>query len=311
LSGKQRNVLTVPGGFTMQDIASDGRVLATVDVERLAMEWSGKDKQVRDLSWYDWSIAKDISPGGQSVLFEEGSEGSEPAGPNGAVAIRKVDGSPPIRLADGTADALSPDGNWAVSVSRGLPPHLTLLPVGPGQSRQISLSGLESLQTGARFMPDGQRIVVNGIEPGRPGRTYIVDLSGGKPLPVTPEGIYATLPSPDGKFLAGVTADHRLALFPLDGQPARPIPGVEPGFVLAQWSADSRALYIHRAGDVPLRILRLDVATGKMNTVRELVPADLGGVVSIGPVITNGDASEFAYSYYQTLSVLYVISGVK
>jgi hypothetical protein len=47
-----------------------------------------------------------------------------------------------------------------------------------------------------------------------------------------------------------------------------------------------------------------------MKTVRELVPADPGGVVSIGPVITNVDASEFAYSYYQALSTLYVISGL-
>jgi hypothetical protein len=93
LAGKQRRVLTVPGGFTLHDIASDGRILASLDNERLAMEWSGKDQQVRDLSWYDWSIVKDISPDGQSVLFEEGSVGSEPAGPNGAVAIRKVDGS--------------------------------------------------------------------------------------------------------------------------------------------------------------------------------------------------------------------------
>ena len=48
-----------------------------------------------------------------------------------------------------------------------------------------------------------------------------------------------------------------------------------------------------------------------MQIVRELFPADLGGVVSIGPVITNLNASEFAYSYFQTLSVLYIISGVK
>ena len=47
-----------------------------------------------------------------------------------------------------------------------------------------------------------------------------------------------------------------------------------------------------------------------MKPVRELVPAGLGGVVSIAPVITDVNASEFAYSYYQTLSVLYVISGV-
>ena len=265
---------------------------------------------MRDLSWYDWSIAKDISPDGQSVLFEEASQSSEPAGPNGAVAIRKVDGSPPIRLAEGTSDTLSPDGNWAISVSRSGPAHLELLPVGPGPSRQIPLPGLESVQSGAHFLPDGKGIVVNGVEPGHPGRTYIVDLSGGKPRPVTPEGVTASLPSPDGKFLAGETADYGVALFPLDGGPARPIPGVEPGYMLAEWSADSKALYAYRLGDMPLKIQRLDIATGTMKPVRELVPADLGGVVSIGPVITNGDASEFAYSYYQTLSVLYVISGL-
>jgi len=310
LSGKTRNVLTVPGGFTMHDIAPDGRILATIDSERLAMEWTGKDKRVRDLSWYDWSIAKDISPDGRSVLFEEGTEGSEPAGPHDAVAVRDVDGSPPIRLADGTADTLSPDGQWAISVSGSGPAHVTLLSVGPGQSREIPLPGLERLQNGSHFLPDGKRIVVNGNEAGRPGRSYIVDLAGGKAQPITAEGIYATLPSPDGKFLAGATADYKLDLFPLDGGPPHPIPNVEPGYVLAQWSADSQALYVYRTGDVPVKIQRLDIATGKMKLVRELLPADLGGVVSIGPVITNTSASEFAYSYYQTLSVLYIISGV-
>jgi Tol biopolymer transport system component len=309
LSGRRRKVLTVPGGFTMQDIAPDGRILATIDTERLAMEWSAKDKdkQVRDLSWYDWSIAKDISPDGQSVLFEEGGE---PAGPNDAVAIRKVDGSPPIRLGDGTADTLSPDGKWAISFPRTGPAQITLLPVGAGQSRQILLPGLEGVQNGTHFLPDGKRIVVNGNEPGRPGRTYVVDLAGGKPEPITPEGVYAALPSPNGKYVAGANAENQLALFPLDGGPARAIPDSAPALLLAQWSADSKALYVFREGEVPLKIERLDVATGKMNPVRELVPADLGGVVSIGPVITNLQASEFAYSYYQTLSVLYVISGL-
>jgi Tol biopolymer transport system component len=307
LSGRQRKVLTAPGDVTVHDITSDGRMLATIDNERLAMEWSGKDKPIRDLSWYDWSIAKDISPDGQSVLFEEGGE---PVGPLNAVAIRKTDGSPPIRLGDGSADALSPDGNWAVSVSLTGPAHLTLLPVGPGQSRQIALPDIEHLQVGAHFLPDGKRIAVDGNEPGHPGRTYLVDISGGKPRAVTPEAVFATLPSPDGKFLAGVTADYKLALFPVEGGPARPIPKVASGYSLAQWSADSKVLYVFRSGEVPLKIERLDIATGKVKTVRELVPADLGGVVSIGPVITNVDASDFAYSYYQTLSVLYVVSGL-
>jgi len=307
LSGRQRKVLTVPGGLTMQDIAPDGRILATIDIERLAMEWSGKEKQVRDLSWFDWSIAKDISSDGQSVLFEEGAE---PAGLNNAVAIRKVDGSPPIRLGDGTADTLSPDGKWAISFLQSGPARLKLLSVGPGQSREIALPELERLQNGSHFLPDGQRIVVNGNEPGHPGRTYVVDVAGGKPVPVTPEGVYATLPSPDGKFLAGETADRKLDLFPLDGGPVRHIPDLEPGYVLSHWSADSKALYVYRTGELPLKIQRLDIATGKTKPVRELVPADRGGVVSIAPVITNMDASEFAYTYYQTLSVLYVLSGL-
>ncbi|MGA9967521.1 MAG: protein kinase [Terriglobales bacterium] len=307
LSGRQRKVLTVPGGLTMQDIAPDGRILATIDMERLAMEWSGKEKQVRDLSWFDWSIAKDISSDGQSVLFEEGAE---PAGLNNAVAIRKVDGSPPIRLGDGTADTLSPDGKWAISFLPSGPARLKLLSVGPGQSREIALPELERLQNGSHFLPDGKRIVVNGNEHGHPGRTYVVDVGGGKPVPVTPEGVYATLPSPDGKFLAGETADRKLDLFPLDGGPVRHIPDVEPGYVLAHWSADSKALFVYRTGELPLKIQRLDIATGKTKPVRELVPADLGGVVSIAPVITNVDASEFAYTYYQTFSVLYVVSGL-
>jgi len=307
LSGRQRKLLTAPGDITLQDIASDGRVLATVDSQRLVMEWSGKDKPVQDLSWYDWSLAKDISPDGQSVLFEEGGQ---PVGPINAVAVRKIDGSPPIRLGDGIAEKLSPDGRWAISMQQTGPTHLTLLPVGPGQARQIPLPGLERLQSGAHFLPDGKRIAINGAEPGRPGRTYIVDISEGKSRAVTSEGTFATFPSPDGKLLAGKTAESRIALFPVDGGPARLIPETASGYALMQWAADGQALYVYRPGDVPLKIQRLDIATGELKMVRELVPADLAGVVSIGPVIANRDASEFAYSYYQTVSVLYVISGL-
>ena len=62
---------------------------------------------------------------------------------------------------------------------------------------------------------------------------------------------------------------------------------------------------------MPLPLQRLDVATGKMRPIRTLVPADRAGVVSIAPVVTNPEASEFAYSYYQAISILYVISGLR
>jgi eukaryotic-like serine/threonine-protein kinase len=309
LTGRTRKILTIPGGMTLQDVAADGRVLITVDTDRQAMEWTGRDeKEVRDLSWYDWSLARDISPDGQWVLFEESSE---PAGRNYAVAIRKVDGSPPIRLGDGSVGNLSPDGKWAISVFTGTPQHLTLFPVGPGETRQIFVPQLEHLENaGAFFLPDGKQVLVEGNEPGRPVRTFLLSLSGGKPQPLTPEGVQAAVPSPDGKYLIARSADWVPRLLPIFGSPALPVE-LNPYDEVIRWSKDSRSLYICRNGQVPLQIERFDLATGKRTFVRELAPRDRAGVVTVAPVVMNSDASEFAYSYFQTLSVLYVISGLR
>jgi serine/threonine protein kinase/WD40 repeat protein len=309
MGGRTRKILSVPGGMTLEDVTTDGRVLVTVDTDREAMEWTGADKkEVRDLSWYDWSIARDISPDGQWVLFEESSE---PSGPNYAVAIRRVDGSPPIRLGDGTVGNLSPDGKWALSVFTGMPQHLTLLPIGPGETRQVFIPELEHIENeAAYFLADGKRVVVDGNEPGRPVRAFVLNLSGGKPQPVTAEGSVAGLPSPDGKYLIEASSDRVPRLLPIAGGPSIPL-AVPAGYDAVHWSKDSRSLYICRTGEVPLRIYQLDLATGKQTFVRQLAPPDRAGVVTIAPVAMTPTASEFAYSYYQTLSVLYVISGLR
>ena len=62
---------------------------------------------------------------------------------------------------------------------------------------------------------------------------------------------------------------------------------------------------------MPLKLYRLDIATGSRDLVKEIIPDDRGGVVSIGPVVTNPSGTEFAYSYYQVISVLYVVSGLR
>ncbi len=310
LSGHLRKILPAAGGLTLQDVAPDGRVVASFDNERVAMEWSGKDpNKVQDLTWYNWTIAKDISRDGQWVLFEESSE---PAGSDYAVGIRKTDGSPPIRLGDGSVGGLSPDGKWAIAISPGSLDHVRLLPVGPGQAREIPLPGLETLETGsAHFLPDGNHIVVNGRERGHLGRTYLVNLSGGAPKPLTPEGVHASLASPDGKYLVGGTSsNHSLTVFSLSGAAPFPVP-IEDDYSVAQWADDSKAVYVYRVGDLPLKVYRCEISSGKMTPVRDLIPADPGGVVSIAPVVMNLQGTAFAYSYYQTLSVLYVISGLK
>ena len=310
LSGHRRKIFAVPGDLTLQDVASDGRVLISVDNERVAMEWTGKtDARFQDLSWYDWSVAKEISPDGKWVLFEESSE---PLGPNYAVGIRSIDGSPPIRLGDGSAGGLSPDGKWAVAIPTTKPPRFVLLPIGPGQPREVVLSGLDHVDNGsAHFSADGKAIILKGTETNHPARSYLADFSG-KITPITPPGEFASLPSFDGKYVVGhAGSDRRITLFPLDGSAPKQIPNLDPFYEVAQWSRDSSALYVYRLGQVPLEIYKAEIATGKLSPVRQLVPAYRVGVVSISPVVTNADASEFAYSYLQTLSVLYSISGLK
>ncbi|HET7440750.1 MAG TPA: protein kinase [Terriglobales bacterium] len=311
LSGRQRKILSVPGGLTLQDVAADGRVLITFDNERLAMETSSADgSAVQDLSWYDWTIAKEISPDGQSVLFEESSE---PAGPHYAVAMRKLDGSAPVRLGDGSAGGLSPDGKWVVAIFTGSPEHLVLLPTGAGEPREISASGVDHLENGsARFMPDGKKIIFGGNQAGHSTRTYLVPISGGAPRPITPEGTIATIISPGGDFVAGFDSSMHISLYPVNGGSPRVIPGLENGFTPAQWSEDGSALYVYREGEIPLRLYRVEIASGKQKVLREVGPArGRSGVVSIGPIAVNRDASKCVYSYYHALSVLYVISGLK
>ncbi len=309
LSGKTRLVLSIPGSLTLQDISSDGRVLAVSESERVAMEWLARDHgsiRDQDLSWFDWSVARDISPDGQSVLFQESGDAT---GTTDAVALRKVDGSPPIQLGDGIANNFSPDGNWVLSTFAN-PPKIALLPVGAGQPRFIPLPTLETLQAGANFMPDGQHVLVNGNETGHRVRTYLVNLAAGSVRPVTPEGLSGVMPSPDGKYLAGVDAERRLTLIPVDGSALRVITKLGPGVDTMRWTSDGRGIYVYRYGEVPLQVQRLDFATGELRPAQELVPEDRAGVVTIGPVVNNRDGSEFAYSYYQVLSVLYVISGL-
>ena len=104
----------------------------------------GSKQQDVELSWHDWNVAKDISHDGQFVLFEDSSE---VAGPGYAVALRKLDGSLPVRLGDGSAGGLSPDGKWAISVFTGNPERMTLLPIGAGEPRTVNLSGWNTFIT--------------------------------------------------------------------------------------------------------------------------------------------------------------------
>jgi Tol biopolymer transport system component len=306
--GKVRNVLTIPAGMTLQDIAPDGRVLVSLDAERLSMATSLRGGKPLDISWHDWDIAKDISRDGKSVLFEDASEA---AGTSYSVALRRIDGSAPVQLGDGSAGGLSPDGQWAIAIITGTPGSITLYPVGPGTPRRVPVTGLETIDNGtSHFLPDGKTITVNGNEPGHGVRCYLVNVETGKLTPATPEGITGGLVSPDGKFIIANTGTNA-TMYPISGGAARLIPNIDPGFVALQWSEDNSAIYGYLSGEIPTGVYKINIATGERTLVQELSPETAPGLVTIKPVVVSHDLSRFAYSYYQVLSVLYVISGLR
>ena len=108
-----------------------------------------------------WSQATDITPDGQTLFFGESGEGG---GPGYSVYVRKMDGSPAVRLGEGSPHALSPDGKWALAAIKPSDPQLVLYPTGAGEARILPREGLR-IQT-AHWFPDGARLAITASEPG-------------------------------------------------------------------------------------------------------------------------------------------------
>jgi eukaryotic-like serine/threonine-protein kinase len=310
LAGKQRTLLDLPMSISLQDISADGRVLVSLNSKRMAMGYKTLgSKEDIDLSWHDLNSARDISQDGQFVLFEDASEA---AGPGYAVVTRKVDGSLPVRLGEGSSGGISPDGKWAISVSTSHALQITLLPIGAGQSRSIAVTGLDHVHNAwVRYLPDGQHIAFIGDENGHGPRCYTMDLANGKAKAVTPEGVVCGPSSPDSHSLVGVQPDRSIALYSLEGGAPRPIPNLKNDFTAVQWSDDGSRLYGYHSGEFPSLVYQVEIATGKETGVQELKPSAPAGVVIVAPVVVSRDGKHFAYSYNQTMSVLYLVSGLQ
>jgi DNA-binding winged helix-turn-helix (wHTH) protein/Tol biopolymer transport system component len=307
LSGSQRLAYRALGGVTLQDIAPDGRVLLTRDENRAGMMGlaPGATRE-RDLSWLDWSLPVDLSRDGNTLLFDEQGEQS---GPTYTAALRDMRGSPPIPLGEGMAGDLSPDGKWAATVVSYT--QILLLPTGAGTLKRIERGGIQQYGHQIHWMPDGKQIVFPGNQPGHEVRCFIQNIDGGKPRPITPEGVGSCRVSPDGQSLVGEDLTGGGARFyPMDGGPPRAIPGLLPGETLA-WSSDPHVLYVYQWRQLPIKLYRLNVVSGDRQLLRELHPGDATGLCDMSHILLSGDGRAYVYSYIRLLSDLYVVKGLK
>jgi Tol biopolymer transport system component len=309
-AGKVRVLAKGTGGLTLEDASKDGRVLMVQDKARLGISalLPGAEKE-RDYSWLDWSLLRDVSPDGQTLLFGESGEGG---GAGFSAYVRKADGSPAVRLGPGNPFSLTSDGRLALAtVGNATDQRIVLYPIGAGEQKTFPATGLGiDLAT---FLPDGRRILFSANEPGHGVRLWVQGVEDEKPRAISPEGYrmpWAGV-SPDGKVTVVTGPDQRYYLYAVGGGEPTAIPGLVAGDIPCSWSADGSALLVRRRGEVPARVMLLDIRTGKKELWKELMPPDPAGVTTVSPVNVTPDWKSYAYSYQRSLADLYVVEGLK
>jgi eukaryotic-like serine/threonine-protein kinase len=305
LSGKQRSVLSVPSSLRLFDIYPDGRVLLSAGHERVGMIGTTVgDDRGHDLSWSGWTIASDISPDSKWVLFDEQSEFS---GLSYTVAMRTVDGSPPIKLGDGTISKYTPDGKWVTAVIPSQPNHFALLPTGAGEPKDVPIAGLDSVVY-VTLMADSN-LILEGSVRGHALRCYSRSLDGGPLKAVTPEGTNLCRCSPDSHHVVAVSNAGGLSVYQLDGGNAHSLPDTD-SMAPIRW-VDNHSILAYRSGELPGSVFQIDVVSGKQRLIKKLAPADRAGVSQLQNVAASSDGHTLAYSYQQVLYELFVVEGLK
>jgi Tol biopolymer transport system component/predicted Ser/Thr protein kinase len=308
LEGRVRQVWTSTRA-AITDIAKDGRVLfAEATGRRELLGFPASDAAPRNLTVLNWSFPTDVSR--ETVLLNE--QQVDPP----AIYVRKLDGSPAVRIGDGAAYGLSPDGKWALATKLPDRRPIILIPTGPGEPKTLDIGDLTCMW--GNFFPDGKRILILGNEPGRAPRLYVQALGGAgaaasKPRPITPEGvtIAAQALSPDGQSIVARGPDGQIAIYPVEpGQP-RPVPGLQPEDLPIRFTPDGRSLFVNRLSSPPGIIEIVDIATGRRTTWKEFVPPDPAGVELVGPAMIAQDAKSYVYSYRRELDELYLARGLR
>ena len=308
LAGKERVILRTLVNVKLQDIAPSGEVLLTAShVSTPITGMLPTETKERDLSWLNWVLVTDLSPDGTSFIFNEFGQGS---GANYAIYLGKTDGSPAVRLGDGYGLGRSPDGKWVISILFN-PSQIVLLPTGAGQARPLERFAIEQYGYGASWLPDGKGLVFVGKESGHAWRTYVQSLDGGRPQPITPEGVTGFLVSPDGKLLVARDRDNKHALYPLAGGESRSIPGLEEADRVIRWDTDVNSLYVYRDRELPIKVFKVNLATGRREPWREISPADPGGRLGSVNVLLTADGKGYVYAFTRHLSDLYLVKGLR
>jgi hypothetical protein len=108
-----------------------------------------------------------------------------------------------------------------------------------------------------------------------------------------------------------LSEDGRVWLYHLNGDPPTLVYGLAAGEGPLLWSRDGRFLFTIQWMDVArIRVQKLDLNTQRKTVVRDIAP-QIPGLMSILNLKAANDVETYVYTYWQRLSELYVVSGIK
>src|SRR6202012_1988225 len=118
---------------------------------------------------------------------------------------------------------------------------LKIVPTGAGEAREFTHANIS--YTTVRYMPDGKHLIGMGAEPGKSGRTYLIDAQTGETQPLTQEGYSGTAFSHDGSKVAMRGPVGSWGVWTMADSKFTPIPSFDSKYSVIDWTRDDRELY--------------------------------------------------------------------
>ena len=309
LDGRERLIFSAPGVLRLLDVSRSGRVLLSRDDRQTTMAGQlAGDKEEQDLSWFDFTMAADISADGNLVVFTEGGEAS---GAHYWAYVHNRKTNATTRIGVGRVMGLSPDATRVLTYDPVNPKSLSLLPLADGP--QIHVQGDGFVYQWAQFFPNGRDLLVAGSYPGQPLGLFRQPIAGGKPEPLRTGGTYFDFDfmalAPDGVHLAGLTPAGKCEIVTLGSDQTQSC-GTSPSLVPTRWAADGKHLYMVNVYSNPLRMVLADPVSGHTEPVRVLGAGSHVGMRWLANIVVTPDGQHFAYSLHHMNSQMFVVDGL-
>jgi hypothetical protein len=305
--GRVTEVCALAGTLVVHDVFRDGRALVHHGFERWSVRARAPgENEEHDASVYANSQVQGLSADGERILLWDGGEG-----PPGSALLYPTRGGSAVRLGEGHPLGLSADAAWFL-LDRGADTatRLVLAPTGAGATRALPLG---SLRFDGPYFVGGDAVGFNASQPGRPARSWFLELARGAPRPVTPEGALVVPGRLPGGELLARTGEGALSLHRLSGEQTGRLAWKLPAdpFLETVATIEGGRFLVVREGSMPARLARVEIATGARTPWMTVGPPDATGVGHVWTVLVTPDGRGYAYTHGLFLQDLFLVEGLR